>query len=595
MEKCIWIKSNPMHRSILLFSALFCLWGSSASSSPKTPVVALVRPVKSPLLKELGDLGPFVRPRDPLASLLVVDGDSHSGTMAENTLLRKAWEAGKALLILDADEGDLKGDLIRLTGVVPSTKEAGVYLRKRQDGGVDLVLLSVKGTSNGHAGRLRRQDFLRRVLIAFRDELPVSIHRTAEGKSANVQSASASNTAFQLGPYAISASESEDLTASWGYANPLSPWQSVPLPTETATVNFTDTVMVVGTGSYGNPSQYPPTAFIAYAGNALPSGGNSWVQSFNQITIPSTQVNAKNLINGYVNPQQQRTIELALDQGTPTLVSAEPVNTAGEVQVTSGIDIGIGVGPEGPSGSVGYNSSQTTSIEGWSVTQTQSSTGSEVNWVYQEQLDSNGNDMTDIYSDLFANNSAFMPGFGVYVPSVLATSRVQSAPAAVWSTQEQDGAQSADIGSRITSANTYWVRYDPFIGTSNASWYLGTVSNGNVVSNLGATATKQLTILLTDLWNQMGYLSSVSVPATVSGGTQMAVTVTLDHAAPQRGMPVTLTTNAPGIIPPQSTLSVPAGMQSFTFQIPVMEGGSGEVTLTFWVNGLPMYATTTVE
>jgi hypothetical protein len=193
---------------------LVALWSSSASGLPRTPYVAFVGPVKSPLVKDLAGLGPIVRPRDPAANLLVVDGDAYSGTMAEENLLRRGWKAGKALLVLDADEGDLGGDLIHLTGIVPAQGVAAVYLRKRRDGGIDQVLLDGKATRLDPAGRRARQEFLRQVGVAFREELPVPpIHRRADARDQGAKAYQGSD--FQLGPFPISKVDPEPISASF--------------------------------------------------------------------------------------------------------------------------------------------------------------------------------------------------------------------------------------------------------------------------------------------------------------------------------------------------------------------------------------------
>jgi hypothetical protein len=532
----------------------------------------MVGPVKSPLVKELGSLGPIVRPRDVSANLLVVDGDAYSGTIAEEALLRRGWRAGKGLLILDADEGDLKGDL--------------------------------KATQNGPSGRLARQAFLRQVGFAFREELPVPPHhrQRASDRGAKAQTASS----FQIGPFPIMKMYTEDLTAcvvlgvedlpvrSTFRSSPLTDCQGLPgvgIPQETATLELADTITVLGSGSYGGQS--PAIAYIVFAGN-----GNSSVQSFGTFEVEN-DLTTTLYASGYANPQHQRAVGLALDQGTPILVSAQPANAAGEEEVESGVDFEIGVTPEGPEGSFTYSTETSTSIQGWTVTQSLGGGSSPgegpINWSYQEQLDANQNDMAAIYSMLFASNWSFENDFGVYTPSALAASLVQSAPMVVWSTTESAGSQQATVTSQVTSANTFWFRQDPLIGTSSDSWYLGSsLADGSYNSELVISTDGSVVISLTDLWNQMGYLSSVSIPTTVSSGAQLPVAVKLDHPAPQAGMPLLVTSSAPGIIPGQ-TLLVPAGNASFSFQIPVASGESGEVTLTFSVNGLTMTETTTVE
>jgi hypothetical protein len=98
------------------------------------------------------------------------------------------------------------------------------------------------------------------------------------------------------------------------------------------------------------------------------------------------------------------------------------------------------------------------------------------------------------------------------------------------------------------------------------------------------------------LWNQMGYLTSVSVPPTVCPNSDLPAIVTLDHPAPLGTMPVQMISDSPGIVPPQSLLAVPEGLSTKTFMLPVRGGGKpATVTLTFTVNGLAKSVTTSVQ
>jgi hypothetical protein len=560
---------------LVLLALLLVLGRSSASGLPRIPHIAFIRPVQSPLVKDLTGLGPIVRPRDPLADLLVVDGDAYSGTMAEEELLRKAWKVGKGFLILDADEADFKEDLIRLTGIVPSRGVAAVYLRKRRDGGVDQVQLDARARTTSSTARRARKEFLRQVAQAFREELPVRpIHRDNPAGDQGVKVAQSSGSEFQIGPFPITKVDIQPITGTIA-----SPFSSTNVPQEMATLSLNDQIEVVGSGSNGGQS--PATAYITFQGS-----GSSSVQNFDTFELGFFQDNA--VVSGYANPQHQRLVGLAFDQGTPVLVDSEPQNAAGQATVTSGFMFSIGVTPMGPGLNATYSALTTTQIAGWAVTETPAGPGDTAfQWTYQEQLDANNKPMSSIYANLSAGNTYLAELGGDYAPSALAAGLVESAPMVVWTATESAGTQQATVSSQLTAANTYWSYIDPLLSPSMVELFL---DSDNIVSTDGSVV-----ISLTDLWNQMGYLSSVSVPATVSEGTQMSVTVTLDHPAPQAGMPITMNSSSPDIIASGLTLLVPGGNESFTFQIPVYKVGSGEVTLTFQVNGLSMSANTTVQ
>ncbi|CAN5357639.1 hypothetical protein BH11ARM2_BH11ARM2_12950 [soil metagenome] len=558
-----------MRRSVLIFSALACAWGcggggdaTSQNNSSGPIVLALVGPVSSPVANEIAGLGPITGSTEE-ANLFVVDGDAFSGTMAEEKTLKEAWRKGHGLLVLDADEDDLERDLIRLTGIVPDKELAAVYLRKRKDGGIDQIHLDKSATGSSQLAGEMRQEFLRRVGVAFREELPVpELRKTARGDGRG----------FQLGPFPIS----KVLTQNTEFYTPV----------RSATVTLSDTITVLGSGSYGG--QYPATAYVAFAGN-----GNSSVGHFDTYLQDGGSFLDEVYINGYANPRHERKIGLVLDQGQPILTSAQPANASGEKEVSSGFHVNVEVTPEGPVTGIGYSTDTATNIEGWTVEQKLlGEPGSVIEWTYQEQLDALGNNMDSVYATLFSTGQASDSTFGVYNPSLLATTLLQSAPMVVWTVQEADGAKQATVTSELTSFNTAWVREDPFIGKSGATWYLGD-DLGNPQRSLVFSTDASVVIDLTQLWNQMGYLTSVDVPSTATPG-QIPVTVTLDHPAPDAGMPVSLTSSAPGTVPSQQ-LVVPAGEKQFTFQIPIESGFEGNVSLNFVVNGLSKTADVDVQ
>ncbi|RYG47984.1 hypothetical protein EON79_05805 [bacterium] len=573
-----------MRRSFLLFPALALVWGcGGGGSSPFSnngsggPVLALVGSVTSPVANEIAGLGPVVGASDASANLLVVDGDTFSGTLAEEKILIDGWRQGKALLVLDADEGDLERDLIRLTGIVPDKELAAVYLRKRKDGGIDQIHLD-KSAKESHATAMgMRKEFLRRVDVAFREELPVPAFQST---------ARAGSGGFKIGPFPISKVYAQDITSLWSYEPETNLYIDGQAPARTATLNMADTITVIGSGSYGG--QYPATAYITFAGNA-----NSSVGSFPDYETGSDFFNTY-YIRGYANLRHSRKIGVVYDQGQPILGSALPANAAGEKEVTSGFNVSIDVGEEGPSGGFGFSSETSTVIEGWSVDQRLvGGPGSTIEWNYQEQLSADGRNQSAIYNDLFTNGESTDDDYGVYSPSLLATSVIQSAPMIFWAARESDGTQQATVTSETVGWNSFWFRNDPDIGTSAATWYLGGKPTADTYPGLAVSTEGSVVISLTELWNQMGYLTSVTVPATTQPG-EMTVSVELDHPAPAAGMPVSLSSTAPGIIPSQQ-LVVPAGAKTFNFQLPVERGFQGNVTLGFLVNGLSKSANVEVR
>lgn len=510
MDTCLRF-THLICQSLVFLAGCLALGISSASALPRIPHVTFIGPVRSPLVRHLAGFGPIVHSRDPLANFLVVDGDAYSGTMAEQRLLRKAWNAGKALLILDADEGDLEEDLIRLTGFVPSQRVAAVYLRTRRDGGVDQIQLDVKARKLDPAGRRARQEFLRQVGKAFREELPVHpIHRRTP---AGDQGAKAISSDFQIGPFLITKVDTQPIS---GTISGL--FSTTSVPQENATLSLNDQITVLGSGSFGGRTT--ATAYITFQGN-----DSSSVESFDTFGLGFLSGGD---VSGYANPQHQRVVGLTLDQGTPVLVSSQPENTANQATVSSGFNFQIGVSPAGPNANYTYSASKLEQIAGWTITETSDPGGDALQWTYQEQLDANNHDMSDIYSNLFASNNYTIGIGGNYTPSSLAAGLVQSTPMVVWSTTESDGSQQATVTSQLTAANTFWIYVDPLLDPSAVTWSLGSSDSPTLTVSTEASAV----ISLTDLWNQMGYLTSVSVPTTVSGGDQVPVTVTLDHPAP---------------------------------------------------------------
>jgi hypothetical protein len=586
MKKCPRSSPTDIYGLMFLLTLVLGLTSSFASDLPvspesaisgtaeRIPYVAFIGPVQSPLIKHLLALEPVVQSGDRRANLLVVDGDAYSGTMADEKALRNGWKMGKGLLVLDADEGDLKGDLVRLTGFVPSKGVAAVYLRKRRDGGIDEVCLDRKARSLDSGGRRAQHEFVRRVDKAFREELPaLPIQRRSSGRENTLPT----SDEFHLGPFRIASVINVQIS---GTISGL--FSDTTLPQETATLTLNDQIDVYGSGSAAG--QAPATAFLVFQGFDTSS-----VQAFPPFSLGFTLPVAF----GYANPQHQRLVGVALDYGTPVTSWLQPGNAQNQSTVTSGVNFTVGVTPQGPDANVNYSTLTSTPISGWTVFQGTIPTGENASmfqWTYQEQLDNNGNNMSGIYSNLFSNGTYMSSIGGNYTPSALAAGGVQSAPGVVWTTTESEGSQQAEFTSQVNASNIFWVYDDPLLDPSSVFWSLGS----NDVPTLFVSADGSQSVSLADLWNQMGYVSSVSVPATVSGGTQMSVSVTLDHPAPRAGMPLIVSSSAPSLIPTQY-LQVPPGQETASFQIPVYAYGTGVVTLQFSVNGVPLSATTTVQ
>ncbi|RYG38724.1 hypothetical protein EON81_02880 [bacterium] len=563
-----------MRRSILLFSALALVWGCAgdgpnAVNNSATPILALVGAVSSPVANEIAGLGPIVGASDESANLLVVDGDTFSGNMAEESALKAAWQSGKGLLVLDADEGDLERDLIRLTGIVPDKELAAVYLRKRKDGGIDQIHLDKRAAGDDKVAGEMRQEFLRRVGVAFREELPIQELR---------QSTRLGGRGFQLGPFPISKVVTKSIGQSLSSTD-----ATGTAPARTATVNLSDTITVVGSGSYGG--RYDSTAYIV-----LTSNGNSSVAAFDTMQIDSTVFHTY-FLSGYSNMRQKRTVGLSLNAGQPILASAQPANITGSKDVTSGVNFEIGVDSEGPQGGIGFNFESTTHIEGWGIEQTLGA--GVINWVYQEKIDGDGDSYGSVGAGLFdgTDTSFTLDDFGVYTASALASNVVQSAPAVVWTVPETSGATQATVTSEITGYNTAWIRNDPTVGPSGATWFRGD-AGANGEPNFVVSTDGSVVMDLTELWNQMGYLASVDVPTSTAPG-QLSITVKLDHPAPLAGMPIAINSSSPGVIATRR-LAIPAGETDYTFQLPVQKNFPGDVRLDFVVNGLSKSATVNI-